>query len=105
MLNPFPSAVGAEGFAPAAPRSFEPEAWFAPNKRCARGTSCSAVSIQFGLDIVAPMPFPVANDCVKSIEPKMVSAICWQKSLTLHCEGASAIHSAEVRSGLAILRL
>src|ERR1039457_1785793 len=104
MLNPFPSVLSAEGFAPAPPKPFEVNASFAPKKRCARGTSCSGVSIQLGLDIVAPAPFPVAKDCVKSIEPKLVSAIWRQKPLTLHCEGASAIHSAEVRSGAAIVK-
>ena len=78
-----------------------------PKKRCEeRGTSCTGVDCQSVLDSVPPWsPRPAieasAATFVNVTEPKLASGICRQYPFDEHSDGASAIHSAEVRSGLA----
>jgi len=92
MPKPLPSGVNADGIAPA-PKPPELEGSSGPpKKRWLFGTSRRAVTIQSGLEIVPPLPFPVANERVNTSDPKFVSESWWQKPVWPHAEGASAIH-------------
>ena len=60
------------------------------------------VHVQAGSEIVPVWPFPVAEDAEKRAVPKFASGSTLQREpRESHCAGASAIHSAEVRSGAA----
>ena len=50
---------------------------------------------------VPPTAFPTAAIFVNEMEPKFESGICRQLSALSQADGASAIHSAELRSGVA----
>src|SRR5439155_23754816 len=69
-----------------------------------RGTSWIGVGSHPGPVSLPPWLFPSAAIFVNVTEPKFVSGTVRQKPATVHSDGASAIHSAEVRSGDAICR-
>ena len=64
----------------------------------------TALAAQAGSLIVPTWPFPVTDDAVKRTVPKFVSGSGRQSPRPQHEDGASAIHSAEVRSGEVIVR-
>src|SRR5581483_7049602 len=98
-----PSLVGAEGLAPA-PAAPVPLCGSPKNRREPCGTSWICVTDQPGFAVsVPPVPPESAETLVKLIVPKFVSGTTRQKPKPPHSDGASAIHSAELTSGAAIV--
>src|SRR5579864_1201294 len=100
-MNELPSVEAPAGEAPAVELA---AALTSPKTRCACGTSWIGVETQPKLLSVPPAPLPVAAIFENVIEPKLVSGTVRQPPKELHSDGASAIHSAEVKSGDAIAR-
>jgi len=100
-VNALPSGETSVGDAPAVE---DADALTSPKKRRARGTSWIGVGSHPGPVSVPPCLFPSAAIFENVTEPKFVSGTVRQKPATVHSDGASAIHSADVRSGDAICR-
>src|SRR5262245_53459311 len=96
-----PSGENSPGVAPAV----EPEPAAKPSgpgkkPRRTVGTSLIALAVHDELAIVPPFPFPRAATFVNETDEKFASGTGVHRSW-LQRDGASAIHSAEVRSGFA----
>src|SRR5262249_20783476 len=100
-VNALPSPERLVGEAPAVELA---EALTSPKKRRARGTSWIGVDSQPGPESVPPWPFPSAAIFENVTDPKFVSGTVRHNPVAVHSEGASVIHSAEVRSGFCIGR-
>jgi hypothetical protein len=94
--------AAAAGLAPAVEELTPANLWGPGKKpRLPSATSVIAVVVQPGFAVnVPPAPLPIAAILVKSTVPKSDSGSVVHLN-ELHVEGASAIHSAEVRSGFA----
>jgi hypothetical protein len=98
MVNARPSGVSGPGVAPAVDDAGPVKA--PPDPACVGlGMSCTRVAANVGSEIVPGWLLPIVAALLNETVPKFASATGRHEFVEVQRDGASAIHSAEDRSG------